>query len=313
MNSSHTCGVEARGITNSSITCTTPSLICATTEHIGSTLKSSAQRSGSFGVDRRFRHVSAAVEGVIDLALAHIQVLPHDLLLEERAVVTSLQPLVVVRHLFQQMPVFVRLGEYQSVALHRPLQKLPVHPVETLRRPDCETAQPFGLRVPQPSFQPQPRILRRVCQLVQPEPGQVCPPQPLVVVHRPEDHLGPRVTQHQGVLRLVVLMWNPALPQNFEQDALRGVSQHWISGCSQQPRSAWVQIAQPERFLAEGLAFPRAHRAREAFESRCGSVKPFLRRQGAVLYVSVAGSFSVGSTHVTLISLGSSACISSRS
>src|ERR1017187_6575841 len=121
-------------------------------------------------LDRQFPYVRVAVECRVHPASVHTQVRPQHFLLIELLVVAVFQPFVEIPDLFQQVPVLEWLRLNRSIPVHRIRNKLPVYTVVTPRRPNPESAQPRRPRIPQPAFQPQPRVLLRVSQLVQPEP-----------------------------------------------------------------------------------------------------------------------------------------------
>src|SRR5262249_40159582 len=74
---------------------------------------------------------------------------------------------------------------------------------------------------------------------------------------------------------------------------------------SDQTGAPRIQVRQPDGFMAERLALAGPDRSGEALQPGRRGVEASLRRQRTVRYSSEEGSS--GSTHVTFISLGSSA------
>ena len=165
-------------------------------------------------------HMLIAVECRVHPAALHIQVGPQHFLLVERLVVAVLQPLVEISDLIQQVPVLERLRQNRPISVHRVRNELPVYPVVTLRRPYRESAQPRRPRIAQPSLQAQPRFLLRVRQLIQPEPRQVRPAQPLELIHRPEQDSRSRIPHDDRILGLVMLVRDLVALQNLDQRRL---------------------------------------------------------------------------------------------
>ena len=255
-------------------------------------------------IDRQTSHMVSAIEGVIHQSPAHEQVLPEHFLLIELLVVAAFQALVIIRHLSQQIFVFVRPGLNHFVPGLGVRNEPPVHPVIALWRPHSEAAQARGFRVAQPTFEPQPGALGRVGQLIQPEPGQVSSPQPLEFVHGPEQNPRSAVLQLQGVLSFGVLVRNPVALEDLEHGTLRCIPQHGISRRPDQPGPAAILVGQLDRLLAKRLALPRTDRPGKAFHARQRVVKCQLGRQHAVYYRSV--DVCLDSIHEALISFGSS-------
>ena len=226
-----------------------------------------------------------AVERVIHQPSGHVQVLAQRFLVVKLLVVAALQPLVKIRCLGQQKPVFKRFRLDHVVTRLRLGNESPVHPVVSLRRPHRESAQSFGLRIAQPAFQSQPRRLRRICQLVQAKPRQVRPSQSLEFVQRAEKDPRPAVLHLQDVLRLAVLVRNPVAVQYLEQRLLCRVPQHRVRRRPNQPGPSRIQIREPDCFMTQRLALSRSDRSGKALHARRRFVKRLLGRKRAIGYL----------------------------
>jgi hypothetical protein len=268
------CRVVACRITISSSTIIRPLAICAITELIGSTLKSSAQRIGLRGStlsSLRSRCCSNALYTRLPSRLRYAPALP--------AHKTSRRscPAAACRNPdpSQQMPVLARVAPNCLIPLlvWRRICDTPSRN-PSASTPRSRTTPRF--RVPQPAFQPQPRLFLRVSQFVQSEPRQVRAAQPFEIIHRPEQDPRSRILHHQRILGLVVIVRNVACAQYLEQRRLRRVPQHRVSRRTQQSRPSRIQVSQPDRFLAQRLALAASDRPRVSLVSGRTVVKGLL-------------------------------------